>query len=149
MSKEEKQPTIGIEPDAWATVTKCIGPGYGKTQYGKLPVQSIQPGYYSHEKLYSEKSVIGLMKAAYYDGYTDREEELRKMHKAPWTDFAGKDIHEGDIIEHPSGERGRVVFLEQESDPGDQWRVDYGEDNLSRLCLQVGDKGQAVVTPNV
>jgi hypothetical protein len=70
------------------------------------------------------------------------------MNKAPWTDFAGHDIHEGDTIEHPSGERGRVVFLAQENDPSDQWRVDYGEAGLSRLCLQIGDKGKAVVTPN-
>ena len=76
------EPKIYVEPDAWATITKCVGPEYGKTRYGKLPVQSMQPGFYSHEKLYSEKTVIGLMKAAYYDGYTDREEELRKMHNA-------------------------------------------------------------------
>lgn len=74
MNNEQKQPTIAVEPDAWATITKCVGP-----EYGKLPVQSIQPGFYAHEKLYSEKTVIGLMKAAYYDGYTDRDEELRKM----------------------------------------------------------------------
>ena len=82
MNNEQKQPTIAVEPDAWATITKCVGPEYGKTQYGKLPVQSMQPGFYAHEKLYSEKTVIGLMKAAYYDGYTDREEELRKMPNA-------------------------------------------------------------------
>jgi hypothetical protein len=68
--------------------------------------------------------------------------------KAPWPDFTGHDIHEGDTIEHPSGERGTVVFLAHEADPGDQWRVDYGGGNLSRLCLQIGDKGRAVVTPN-
>jgi len=73
MDNDQKQPTIGVEPDAWATITKCVGPEYGKTRYGKLPVQSMQPGFYSHEKLYSEKTVISLMKAAYYNGYTDRE----------------------------------------------------------------------------
>lgn len=65
--------------------------------------------------------------------------------KATWPDFAGHAIYEGDVIEHPSGERGTVVFLAQESDPGDQWRVDYGDGYLSRLCLQIGDKGRAVV----
>jgi len=43
----------------------------------------MHPGFYSHEKLYSEKVVIGLMKAAYYDGYTDREEEMRKASTPP------------------------------------------------------------------
>jgi hypothetical protein len=68
------------------------------------------------------------------------------MNTAPWSDFTGNPIHEGDIIEHPSGERGKVVFRRNETDPADQWRVDYGyPGHASRLCLQVGDKGQAVV----
>lgn len=63
---------------------------------------------------------------------------------APWRDFAGNEIYNGDVICHPSGERGKVVFLPNESDPGDQWRVDYGDGSyLSRLCLQIGDKGRA------
>ena len=72
------QAKIDVAPDAWATKVECVGLEYGKTTYGKLPVQSLQPGYYSHEKLYSEKTVIGLMKAAYYDGHTEREEEARR-----------------------------------------------------------------------
>jgi hypothetical protein len=69
--------------------------------------------------------------------------------KAPWPDFKGQDIHEGDMIEHPSGERGTVVFLAIEKEPSDQWRVDYGGSVHSRLCLQIGDKGRAVVARNV
>ena len=69
---------IIVEPDAWASII-CIGPEYGKVVYGKLPIQSLNPLYYTYEKLYSEKSVIGLMKAAYYNGYTEREQELRDM----------------------------------------------------------------------
>ena len=68
------------------------------------------------------------------------------MKLAPWKDFAGNDIHEGDIITHPSGESGKVVFLPDEIEQYDQWRVAYvGSKYLSRLCLQVGDRGQAVV----
>jgi len=78
MDRDAKPQTIDVEPDAWATKTMCIGENYGKTHYGKLPIQSMQPGFYSHEKLYSEKTVIGLMKSAYYDGYTDREIEFRE-----------------------------------------------------------------------
>lgn len=69
---------IDIEPDAWASKIMCIGPEYGKVRYDKLPIQSLNPLYYTHEKLYSEKSVIGLMRAAYYDGYSEREKELRE-----------------------------------------------------------------------
>lgn len=68
------------------------------------------------------------------------------MNAAPWTDFAGNAIHEGDEILHPSGDRGTVVFLKDEADPADQWRVDYGSSGLSRLCLQIGDRGMAVVS---
>lgn len=76
---------IDTKPDAWASKTMCIGPDYGKTRYDKLPIQSLNPLYYTHEKLYSEKSVIGLMKAAHYDGYTEREKELRE---AAWQPIA-------------------------------------------------------------
>lgn len=71
------------------------------------------------------------------------------MNKAPWKDFTGGDIYEGDVIDHPhSGERGTVVFLPEYTEPEDQWRVFYG-DSFSRLCLQIGDKGQAVVVARV
>lgn len=63
----------------------------------------------------------------------------------PWPDFAENPIREGDIIRHPTGETGRVVFLAGWNNPTDQWRVDYGDGLLSRLCLQIGDKGMAVV----
>lgn len=65
---------------------------------------------------------------------------------APWPDYAGKEIYEGDTVRHPDGEVGKVIWLEGESFASDAWRVNYGEGKLSRLCLQVGDKGQAVVT---
>lgn len=67
------------------------------------------------------------------------------MRTAPWPDFAGGEIREGDTIQHPLGERGRVVFLPTEDDPSSQWRVDYGDAYLSRLCLQIGPSGRAVV----
>lgn len=79
LQEKNVEPKIDVEPDAWATKTMCIGPRYGETRYAKLPIQSIQPGFYSHEKLYSEKTVLGLMKAAYYDGYTEREKEIREI----------------------------------------------------------------------
>jgi hypothetical protein len=67
------------------------------------------------------------------------------MNKAPWKDFSGGDIYEGDVIAHPTGERGKVIFY-QNVEPEDAWRVDYKDGGpVSRLCLQIGDKGQAVV----
>jgi len=71
-------------------------------------------------------------------------ENKESMKIAPWKDYVGNEIHIGDIIEHPSGENGVVVFV-QAVDVLDRWFVDYG-DRKSRLCLQIGDKGQAVVS---
>jgi hypothetical protein len=66
--------------------------------------------------------------------------------RAPWPDFAGNPIHEGDMIAHPSGECGRVIYLAHEATICDQWRVQYiGDEHASRLCLQIGDKGMAEV----
>lgn len=63
--------------------------------------------------------------------------------KAPWTDFRGNDLFEGDTIQHPSGQKGVVIFKKDREDAHDQWLVDYGCGFASRLCLQIGDKGQA------
>lgn len=70
---------------------------------------------------------------------------------APWPDFNGAAIREGDLLRHPTGEQGRVVLLAA-TDPrvdrksqGDGWRVDYGDGPLSRLNLQIGGKGRAIV----
>lgn len=78
------------------------------------------------------------------------------MRKVPWLDYAGNEIHEGDRIQHPDGNCGTVTFFEFEESPEDQWRVVYDDGNrqpgwtasISRLCLQIGDKGQAVVMPS-
>lgn len=41
------------EPVAWISTVNCIGPDYGKERYGKMPIQSLQPGYYRHTPLYT------------------------------------------------------------------------------------------------
>lgn len=41
------------EPVAWMSTVMCIGPDYGKVRFGKLPIQSLQEGYYSHTPLYA------------------------------------------------------------------------------------------------
>lgn len=43
------------DPVAWISTVQCIGPDYGKELYGKLPVQSLQAGYYKHTPLYLGK----------------------------------------------------------------------------------------------
>lgn len=68
---------------------------------------------------------------------------------APWPDFAGNPIHAGDTIRHPSGETGVVEFWSPCQNVGDQWRVRYPDhgNQVSRLGLQIGQRGMAVVTP--
>ena len=64
--------------------------------------------------------------------------------KAPWHDYTGNEIHDGDVIIHPLGDQGTVIFRAEGIEPSDQWFVLYS-DTLLRLCLQVGDKGMGVV----
>ena len=74
------------------------------------------------------------------------------MRAAPWPDFAGSPIHEGDWIEHPNGDRARVLFsLDTKHDGVSRWRAVYENDDSLWLGNQIGDKGKAIVvkTPNV
>jgi hypothetical protein len=67
--------------------------------------------------------------------------------KAPWPDFAGNDLYEGDIIIHPSGEQGVIRYVPTiNKTVTDDWLVEYRGSSVrcSRLVLQVGSKGQAV-----
>ncbi len=67
------------------------------------------------------------------------------MNKAPWKDFKGDDIYEGSVISHASGQQGIVVFKPERESKSDQWLVDYGTGYESRLCLQIGEKGQGII----
>lgn len=64
---------------------------------------------------------------------------------APWPDYDGNEIVEGDTVVNPSGQSGTVVYMQNYLELEDQWLVDYGDEMYSRLCLQIGDKGMAVV----
>lgn len=64
---------------------------------------------------------------------------------APWPDFLGRPIHHGDRMEHTYGQGFVAVRLEGHADEGDAWRAIYDDATVSRLCLQIGDKGQARV----
>jgi len=77
----------------------------------------------------------------------------RTLEIAPWPDYAGNPIREGDTIRHPTDGVTAVVFvLADETDPNERWRVLYGgrgdgwpSMRVSRLCLQIGHRGQGVV----
>lgn len=65
--------------------------------------------------------------------------------KSPFKDYYNHEISEGDVIQHPSGEKGTVVFEQRTGSDSDNWLVEYEDGIKSRLCLQVGEKGQAYV----
>jgi|SRR6516225_4068277 hypothetical protein len=52
-----------VEPRAWISTVKCVGPHYGKELYGKLPIQSLQEGYYEHTPLYTQPADLAQEKA--------------------------------------------------------------------------------------
>lgn len=67
---------------------------------------------------------------------------------APWPDFLGQTIRNGDRMSHLDGTEFVVVHFPEFPSSGDAWRAVYcTEDSthVSRLCLQIGDKGQAFV----
>jgi len=85
-----------------------------------------------------------------YNALACKLEKILERRKAPWADFAGVDIYEGDTILHPDGTRGVVVFVDGETERTDckdyGWKVDYQDGSpFVFLGLQIGDKGQAVV----
>lgn len=68
-------------------------------------------------------------------------------HPAPWPDFAGRQINHGDYLAHPDGTEFVAVRLNGFDDEGDAWRAIYGNPpSISRLCLQIGNKGRAVLS---
>jgi len=73
---------------------------------------------------------------------------------APWPDAAGNPIYHGDRLRHPAdGLEFVAVKLPIGDEPSDMWRAVYvlkGDlVTVSRLCLQIGEKGQAVVVKTV
>jgi hypothetical protein len=70
--------------------------------------------------------------------------------ESPWVDFYGQPIRHGDRLTHPSGQEFVAVRLEGYPEPSGAWRAVYDNASVSRLCLQIGDKGRAVlVSPPV
>ena len=66
---------------------------------------------------------------------------------APWPDFLGQKIKHGCRLVHPSdGLEFTAVRLCGYDDECDAWRAIYDDAAVSRLCLQIGDKGQAVLS---
>lgn len=69
------------------------------------------------------------------------------MAVAPWPDFLGQTIAHGCRLLHPAdGAEFTAIRLHGHADEVDSWRAVYDDGTVSRLCLQIGDKGQAVLS---
>lgn len=64
---------------------------------------------------------------------------------APWLDFEGHPVKEGDRIIHPSGDSGFVVFIANALQDSERWRVDYGHGSTRSLFQELGEAGRATV----
>lgn len=64
---------------------------------------------------------------------------------APWKDWAGCKIRHGDRMRHADGTTFVAIRLEGFDHPADAWRAVYSDLTVSRLCLQIGKRGQACV----
>lgn len=64
---------------------------------------------------------------------------------APWPDFHGQPIRHGDRLRHEDGTEFTAVHLHGHDYEGDAWRAVYDDATVSRLGLQIGDKGRAVL----
>ncbi|NSL56008.1 hypothetical protein [Uliginosibacterium aquaticum] len=64
---------------------------------------------------------------------------------APWPDFDGNPIMEGDRMVHPSGECGIVVLCSDAPDDSARWRVDYSGGISRSLSAEVSRDGRCVV----
>ena len=50
---EDAMQRLTDEPVAWISEVVCVGPNLGVKRYDKLPIQSLQPGFYKHTPLYT------------------------------------------------------------------------------------------------
>ena len=78
--------------------------------------------------------------------FSDAIKRQRPGRRAPWPDFAGNPIDEGDWIEHPTGDKGKVKYhMGTQYEGVSRWRVVYRDGESLWLGNQIGDKGRAVV----
>ena len=81
----------------------------------------------------------GIHKEALFALLTVAERNDRE--KAPWADFEGTPLYEGDTIMHPvSGKTGVIIYLADEPYFLDQWAVRYKSGKSEKLNLLIGSK---------
>ena len=64
--------------------------------------------------------------------------------RAPWADYIGNALHEGDTIIHPSGDTA-IVTLDPNKEDAGQWRAVYADGTNLWLGNQIGTKGMALL----
>ena len=132
-------------PEVWLSI---LGEEFGEVC--KAVCEASFPGYETTgdwSQYRKELIHVAAVAAAMAECFDRREEApVTKKRKAPYLDFSGKPIYEGDTIMHPDLTTGKVYYNERVTpDSYRWWRVWYTDGNDLCLGLQVGDKGMAIV----
>lgn len=69
----QPQPVAQGEAVAWISTVRCVGPDFGKEYYGKLPIKSLQDGYYEHTPLYKSGPAVFA-----FSGWVDDPDSIPK-----------------------------------------------------------------------
>jgi len=69
---------------------------------------------------------------------------MKTARTAPWPDYAGTTIHEGDTMTTASGQRGTVEYETHRDDEQLRWRIRFGDHTMA-LYFQITGKERAVV----
>ena len=104
--------------------------------------------HFNEEMVYQKENTIGGMRQL-FEWAHEAEKGGNKIELMQWTglqDSSGKDVYGGDIIKHPKGDIGEVIWQVQ-----GQFRVQYIDNPFSTLplFLQIGERGQAIVIGNI
>jgi len=103
------------------------------------------------ERLFWEVArALNCLPSSFVDGnaHVIRAAQAKTADRCPWPDHDGWPIFHGSRMWHPAtGQTFTAIRLQGVENPGDAWRAVYDADpeHLSRLGLQIGDKGRAVV----
>ncbi|WP_227459681.1 hypothetical protein [Cupriavidus pauculus] len=120
--------------EKYPLVDKLCAPGDDSIKTGKEEVEILAEDIVD---------AIGPMVLAAHSADARNGEGM--AHVAPRPDYMGQTIRHGDRLTHPDGTEFTAIWLNGHEYEVDAWRAVYDDATVSRLGLQISDKGQAVL----